>query len=79
MELSTEKGISSGHKEMASFKFEAATRQNELEKFSQEFKAEKINFVCEIIVLVTCIGLTWMLLLIPIIFFHLPDSVYVSS
>lgn len=76
---STENVLSSSHKEMASFSFGTSTRQNGLNNSLQEGKVEKMNSACEIIVLVTCIGLTWMLLLIPIIFFHLPDSIYVSK
>ena len=34
------------------------------------------NTVCEVVVLSVAIGFSWMLLLLAIIFYHLPDEVY---
>ena len=49
-------------------------REDEMSK-PQDAKTKKI-LICEIVALIVIIGLSWMLLLLPIIFYHLPDEVY---
>ncbi len=62
------------HKEMASISYGTATMENGMSK-QQDAKTDK-TFIYEVVVLIVAIGLAWMLLLLPIIFYHLPDEVY---
>ncbi len=65
----------SSHKEIASVSY--GTTKNGMGK-QQDAKTDKTS-ICEAVVLIITIGLAWMLLLLPISFYHLPDKVYVSS
>ncbi len=60
------------HKEMASISYSTTVKEDGVSKPAQDAKTDKI-LICGLIV---TIGLTWMMLLLPIIFYHLPDEVY---
>lgn len=65
------------HKEMAAITYGTTDRQ---EAESSKIKPEKDKtFICEVVVMVLVIALSWMLLLLPIIFYHLPDEVYAEK
>ena len=82
MESSTTEDFStnsSSHVKTTSFNSETASKQNNImNRSSQDVKTKKMSFACGVIIQAVCIGFFWMLLLIPIILFQLPDSVYVS-
>ncbi len=42
----------------------------------QNAKTKKTGLICEVVVLIVTIGFAWMLLLLPINFYHLPDEVF---
>ena len=64
----------STHREMATIDYGTANRG--IKAISQE-KDKWI--VCEVIALIVTIGIAWMLLLLPIIFYHLPDDVFTTE
>ena len=43
---------------------------------SPDVKTKKAIVFCEVVVLSVAIGFAWMLLLLPIIFYHMPDKAF---
>lgn len=60
------------HKEMAAINY--GTAGGEV-KEQQDAKSKKCAII-EVIILVVTLVFVWMLLLLPIIFYHLPDEVF---
>ena len=69
--------IEDSHKMMVSINFGTAAGGGGMSR-PQDTKTKKI-LICEIAALIVTIGLVWMLLLLPIIFYHLPDKVYTGK
>ena len=67
------------HKEMATISYGTTDRKEEGSASSLGKPGKDKTFICEVAVLVLVIALSWMLLLLPIIFYHLPDEVFAEE
>ena len=67
--------ISVSHKKMASIKYGTSLREDKPE----DKKTCTCLDILEIAVLIVCIGVVWILLLLPIIFYHLPDEIFMKN
>ena len=63
------------HKEMAAINYGTTDSKPKKNGLSKPEDA-KIVKICEVVVLVVTLCFAWILLLLPIIFYHLPDDVY---
>ncbi len=63
------------HKELDSINYDIRKEDKNLSK-PQDAKTKKTITLCKIVVLSVAIGLAWILLLLAIIFYHLPDETY---
>ncbi len=61
------------HKELDSINYDISRKE---EKNLSKPKTKKTITLCEIVVLSVAIGLAWILQLLAIIFYHLPDETY---
>ena len=65
------------HEKMASIKFDTARREDGM-SMPQDTKTACLD-IFEVVMLILSIGLVWILLLLPIIFYHLPDEVFTKK